>query len=171
MRDDFVKLDTLSPPAGGTDLSDLGRTLRKRWLVVVAVGATVFGGVAFSTLTTIPKYQSETLILLDNKTAVPVVPILAGQDAAAGKDLSTEIQILRSHSLVAKAISELQAPYKNVSVGEVADNLSIRQAGQADVLIVSYTDTDPQRAKAVLEALGSTYVDYSLERQRSQATN
>src|SRR5512136_1534658 len=65
MRDDFVKLDTLSPPAGGTDLSDLGRTLRKRWLVVVAVGATVFGGVAFSTLTTIPKYQSETLILLD----------------------------------------------------------------------------------------------------------
>jgi succinoglycan biosynthesis transport protein ExoP len=171
MRDDFVKLDTLSPPAGGTDLSDLGRTLRKRWLVVVAVAATVFGGVAFSTLTTTPKYQSETLILLDNKTAVPVVTTIVPQEVATGKDLSTEIQILQSPSLVAKAISYLQAPYKNMSVTEVAKNLSIRQAGQADVLIVSYTDTDPQRTKALLEALGSTYVDYSLERKRSQATN
>lgn len=171
MRDDFVKIAPVSSSAGGTDLSELGRTLRKRWIVLLTVAAAVFTGVAFWTVTKTPEYQSETLILLDNETSVPVVPTMAAQEAAPSKDLSTEIQILRSQSLVAKAIKELKGKHAEISAGELVANLSIRQAGQADVLIVSYTDTVPERAKAVLEALGTTYVNYSLERKRSQATN
>ena len=33
------------------------------------------------------------------------------------------------------------------------------------------SDPDPEKAKVILEALGTTYVDYSLEKQRLQATN
>ncbi len=171
MRDDFVKITPVSSSAGGTDLSELGRTLRKRWIVVLTVAAAIFTGVASWTVTKTPEYQSETLILLDNETSVPVVPTMAAQELASRKDLSTEIQILRSQSLIAKAIKELNGEHGEISAGELVANLSIRQAGQADVLIVSYTDTVPERAKSVLEALGSTYVNYSLERKRSQATN
>lgn len=171
MPEDLIMVETGSRTTGGTDLSDLARILRRRWIHGSAVAVVVSGAIAFSNITKTPIYQSETLILVDNKTAVPIVPNLTSPEVSTSKDLSTEIQILQSHSLVAKAISKLPEPYSNLSVGEVAGNLSIRQAGQADVLSVSYQDTDPSRIKAVLDALGNTYVDFSLERQRSQATN
>ena len=64
---------------------------------------------------------------------------------------------------------------ENLSAREVVNHLSIDQAVfnkvPTDVLVVSYTDTDPEKAKAVLEALGTTYVDYSLKKQRLQASN
>jgi succinoglycan biosynthesis transport protein ExoP len=171
MREEFIKFDEASFSAGGTDISDVWQTLRKRWFIIVSVTATFFTGVAFWTAAQTPQYQSETLILLDNKTSVPVVPLMAPEEMASTKDLSTEIQILKSQSLVAKAINHAQDLQTELSVGDVSRNLSIRQAGQADVLIVSYTDPKPERAKKILETLGKTYVEYSLERQRSQATN
>jgi succinoglycan biosynthesis transport protein ExoP len=171
MKDEFIKIDNFTSPAPETNLSELGYTLRKRAVPTVAVATTVFAGVAVATFSTTPQYRSETLILLDNQTSVPVVSNLMDSEANLGKDLSTEIQILQSQALVTKAISAIEPAYHDLSVSEVVRNLSIRQAGQADVLIVAYTDSNPERAKAVLEALGQTYVDYSLDRQRSQATN
>jgi polysaccharide biosynthesis transport protein len=171
MKDNFNLVDMASPQSQGLELAQLGKILRKRTIPAIAVGGTVFVAVAFVTVTQTPQYQSQTLILLDNKTSVPVVTAIAPEAAQTAKDLSTEIQILQSQALVAKAISQLESNSSNVSIGEVIKNLTIRQAGQADVLIVSYTDTVPERAKAVLDALGATYVNYSLDKQRSQATN
>ncbi|HEY9810709.1 MAG TPA: polysaccharide biosynthesis tyrosine autokinase [Halomicronema sp.] len=171
MKDNFNLVDRASPQSQGIELAQLGKILRKRAIPAIAVGGTVFAAVAFVTVTQTPEYQSQTLILLDNKTSVPVVTAIAPETAQTAKDLSTEIQILQSQALVAKAISQLESSSSNISVGEVIKNLSIRQAGQADVLIVSYTDTVPERAKAVLDALGATYINYSLDKQRSQATN
>lgn len=170
MNEEIVRTESVGVTRDDTDFAEIGRTLRKRWVPSVAVATTVFAGMALSTASKTPQYQSETLILLENEESAPVVPGMEGQ-ASSRKDLSTEIQILRSQSLVSKAISQLDDSYSNLSVSQVVRNLSIRQAGDADVLIVSYTDTKPERAQAVLEVLGSTYVDYSLDRQQSQATN
>ena len=171
MPADFVMGETDTRLGAGTDLSDLARILRRRWIQGSMVAVVVSGAITFWTISKTPIYQSETLILVDNKTTVPIVPNLTSPDISTTKDFSTEIQILQSHSLVSKAISKLPDPYNNISVGDVAENLSIVQAGQADVLTVSYKDTDPHRVKAVLDALGSTYIEFNLERQRSQATN
>jgi polysaccharide biosynthesis transport protein len=195
MSQEFGMPDPMGVPAEDTDLSfvELGQMLRRQWHVALAVATLVFAGISFSTLSKTPQYQSQTLILLDSEKSAP--PIAGLQETGltdTPKDLSTEIQILRSYALVASALNPDEAgnnpslpPAKNptpsekiretafgdLSVSEAIENLAIRQAGDADVLIVSYTDTDPQRAKTVLEVLGRTYVDYSLERQRSQATN
>ncbi|QIZ72511.1 GumC family protein [Oxynema aestuarii] len=169
MPDRFAGLDRMTLPDDNNDLSEVLRILRKRAGSAAAIATAVFAGVGLSTATKTPEYQSETLILLDNEASTPLVP--GAPEIATRKDRSTEIQILQSHSLVAKAISRLEDSTSQLSVSQVVRHLSIRQAGEADVLIVSYTDTDPSRAKAILEALGSTYVDYSLERQLSQATN
>lgn len=171
MKDNFNLVDRATSQSQGIELAQLGKILRKRAIPAIVIGGTVFAAVGFVTVTQTPQYQSQTLILLDNKTSVPVVSTLAPEAAQSGKDLSTEIQILQSQALVAKAISQLEGSFSNISIGEVIKNLSIRQAGQADVLIVSYTDTVPERAKAVLDALGATYINYSLDKQRSQATN
>jgi capsular exopolysaccharide synthesis family protein len=173
LRDDVTGVDTARHSARATDW---WRLLRKRWIPAAAVAATVFAGVALYTLTKTHNYRSETLILLEDKSSIPVstnkdIDPSYYNDSFGYKDYSTEVQILKSTPLVAKALSQLDPSYKNLSVGQLSANLTISQVDESDVLIVSYTDTDPQRAQAVLEVLGSTYVNYSLEKQRSQATN
>lgn len=158
-----------APAAGGTNLLT---AIRRRWLPAIAVGVTVFAGVAAHTFTRTPTYKSELLILAANKPPVSVAPDQQGaSNSSEEKDLSVDIQILRSRPLVGRALQNLDGAYDNLSVGQVMGNLSIRPDSNGNVLTVSYTDTVPERAQAVLEALGPTYVAYSLESRRSQATN
>lgn len=170
LKDYLPQINPSDRPAG----ADLWRVLRKRWLTAVVVAGTVFGAVTLSTLTRTPLYQSETLILLDKETQ-NAAQINLGDSAAPAvdnyTDLSTEIQILKSRPLLSKALKILEGSQKDISVEAVRKNLSVLRAGEADVLMVSYTDADPQRVKAVLEALGWTYVNYSLQRKRSEASN
>lgn len=159
-----------------TDLFELGQNLLRLWKTITVVTIIVFAAVATATLLQTPKYKSEMLILMYREASVPNVPGLeTTEEPESDQNLSTEIEILKSRSLVAKAISASGISFDDLSVSEsvskVINKMSIRQAGEADVLMISYQDTSPQRTQAVLAALGSTYVDYSLERQRSQATN
>lgn len=187
--------DPMKVPDDQQDLSllELGQMLRRQWHASLAIATLVFAGMCWGTLSKTPQYQSQTLILLENQKRASVLSGLAETGLTdTPKDLSTEIQILRSYALVASALSGDDAkPKTNVpspkgdetaekprktaladlSISQAIENLAIRQAGNADILMVSYTDSDPQRAKVVLERLGQTYVNYSLERQRSQATN
>lgn len=169
MNSELVRVDTVSSPA--LVGANLCKTLRRQWIVAIALTTAVFVGTAFLTLRKVPRYQSETLILVNYNTSVPVLATPGSNDNSNNQDISTEIQILRSRPLVSRALEKLERQYKNISVDEVVGNLSITQADKAGILIVSYTDANPARVKAVLDVLGKTYVQYSSERQRSRATN
>ncbi|MDJ0688918.1 MAG: polysaccharide biosynthesis tyrosine autokinase [Xenococcaceae cyanobacterium MO_188.B32] len=180
MTNTLAKPDVIHLPSSetGFSLSDLKQIVFRRWKPALAVGAIAFVGVFIPTLLETPKYKSETLILLDsakNKQSASVVPEQSRTGYYNLKDFSTEIMILRSYSLVAKAMKQSPEVFAGIPISEVLKKLSIHQAlvgdTPTDILTVSYIDPDPQQAKAILEALGATYVDYSLERQRSQATN
>jgi polysaccharide biosynthesis transport protein len=154
--------------------SDLAQALRKNWKPALNVAGSVFVLLFLATVLQTPLYQSETLILLDKKQqGNSILP----EDAAAAvalqntDDLSTEIEILRSSSLVSSAMKANPSLFAELTLKDVRDNLVITQAGDADVLIVSYINQDPQRSQAILKILGSTYVEYSLNRQRSRAAN
>ena len=154
-------------------LRELLQTLRKRWKPAAIAFGSVFGVLFLGTMLQTPLYESETLILLDEKQQN--TSILPDEGIAAqlydSDDLSTEIEILRSYSLVRSAMDSQPSVFKGLTLEDVRENLAIRQAGDADVLIISYIDEDPEKARGILEALGSTYVNYSLNRQRSLATN
>jgi capsular exopolysaccharide synthesis family protein len=161
-------------------LTELKQLLSRQWKPALLVASTVCSGIFLSTVLQTPQYKSQTLILLENEKTQQSASVSPGQQPlSAGyynlKDLSTEILVLRSYPLIAKAVEQVQQEYSDLTVGDVINNLSIIQAAvneiPTDVLVVSYTDSNPERAKAVLEALGSTYVEYSLNRQRSQAAN
>ena len=179
IRPNIVDLSALNTQENNFSLAVFKQIIYRHWKPALAVGITAFTGLFLFTAFQTPEYRSETLILLENpqnKESASVAPNQAMQGQYYSMtDLSTEIYVLRSNSMVAKAIEKLKNSYPEISVGEVVENLSIFQAANnevpTDVLVVSYTDTDPEKTKAVLEALGSTYIDYSLEKQRSQATN
>jgi polysaccharide biosynthesis transport protein len=162
----------LETAASGGGLGDLLAALRRYWMPAIAIAAVVATGSAFRTLREVPKYQSEAVILVDTKASVPVVSANetpGGTESA--RDLSTEIRILKSRGVIARALSQLKAPYNSLTADQVIPNLSLSLDSDASLLVVSYVDTDPQRAKAVLDRLAASYVQYSSERQRSRATN
>ena len=176
---DLSSLNALSDRETGFSLADFKQVVYRRWKPALAVGIASFTGIFLLTALKTPEYRSESLILLEspqNQEATSVAPTAAvASQYYSLKDLSTEIFVLRSNSMVAKAVEKLKSRYRDLSVAEVVKNLSIHQAivnkVPTDVLAVSYTDTDPEKAKVVLETLGDTYVDYSLQRQKQQAAN
>ena len=164
----------------GFSLSDIKQIIYRKWKPALAVTIVAFAGIFASEAVKTPQYRSETLILLENAKTQNSTSIAPGVNPGFTgyynlKDFSTEIYVLRSYSLVSQAAKRLKLRYSNITPGEIISDLSIRQAAvdevPTDILIVSYANSDPEKAKAVLEALGETYIDYSLERQRAKASN
>lgn len=166
MTSDLAAVDTANTPFGSFNLQ---RTVRKRWLPALGVAATVFAGVAFYTATRTPVYQSDFSIAVDSTSTAPAVPTEAD---GLTKDLFTEIQILQSPPLLNRTIKKLGAPYNDITAVELAQNLKVSQVDKdSGVLIVSYRDSDPQRAQAILSALAATYIEYSAENRVSKPAN
>jgi polysaccharide biosynthesis transport protein len=163
----------------GFSLTEFKQVIYRRWKPALGVGIASFTGIFLLTALQTPKYLAESLILLEssqNQESKSVAPTATTTNPYYSlKDLSTEIFVLRSNSMVEKAVEQLQTRYSDISVAEITKNLEIHQAIvnkiPTDVLAVSYLDPDPEKAKVVLETLGNTYVNYSLQRQKQQATN
>jgi succinoglycan biosynthesis transport protein ExoP len=152
--------------------TNLWRAIRNQWMPAIVVAAIVFAGTTYRTFRETPKYQSQTIILTAKKTTLPVV---SAEGSTANEktqnDLTTEIQILKSPPLIVRALKNISNVYRDLSAEQVVSNLSIFQVGEANLLNLSYTDTDPKRAKAILETLASTYIKYSAESQKSPVSN
>ena len=177
VNSEFVQLP---PQDTGFSLSDIKQIVFRRWKPALAVGAVVFAGIFIPTMLRTPQYKSETLILLENpktQESAPVIPtdMGAGSTFSSLKNLSTEILVLKSKSLISQAIAQYPNVFEGLSPESVASKLYINTQTvndiPTDVLTVSFTDPSPQKAKEILDALGKVYVKYSLEKQRSQAAN
>ncbi|NJK63609.1 MAG: hypothetical protein HC921_13805 [Synechococcaceae cyanobacterium SM2_3_1] len=175
MQTSSTSVDALSPdqllsapPYYGAEM-DIWAVVQRRWLPALITAAATFAAVFGYTNSQVPRFQAQTLILLDRLANLPVLD--EGQAATLTRNLSTEIEILRSRSLVDEAMDKLPPEFQDTTAADVLPSLTIRQIGNADVLGVSYIDTNPERIKAVLDVLGETYVEYSLESQRSQASS
>lgn len=177
VNSEFVQLP---PQETGFSLSDIKQIVFRRWKPALAVGAVVFAGIFIPTMLRTPQYKSETLILLENPKTQEAAPVIPGEIGASStfsnlKNLSTEILVLKSNSLISQAIAQYPNVFEGLSPNSVASRLYINTQTvndiPTDVLTVSFTDPSPQKAKEVLDALGNVYVRYSLEKQRSQAAN
>lgn len=156
-----------------SDKVELFRTLKKRWVPALATAVTVFAGCyIFSALQT-PEYRSEALILTAKEQENPIgdTSNLTSTYTGWSNPLVTEIQVLKSNSLIVKAQQRLNPPFNKISVDEIADNLTITQVGDSDVLKITYTGEDAKAVQAILDALSKTYIDYSLEKRRSQVSS
>jgi capsular exopolysaccharide synthesis family protein len=171
------RLADLTEDNESTTFSDLKLILKRRWKVALGIAATVIGGTALLTFIQKPKYLSETLIRVTNEpVSAPIIPNSDQKNQPTRKeekdrDLSTEIKVLRSPTILNDVVKELRNKSVKVSLMELQANLSIFQAQESDVLVVSYLDSNPRKAQLILEFLGNRYIKYSLEKERSQAAN
>ena len=152
------------------------RVLRKRWIVIAAVSASVFAANAFYTFTRPPLYKSTTSLLIGSSTvSVSDIQIPGLNPDGPKVNLLTEIGILKSRPLIEIALAKLrQSPSgnnsKDLDAPIVMLALDIRPEKDALILRLTYTDTDPKRARDILDALSQTYVEYSLNDRRTKSS-
>ncbi|NUN65819.1 polysaccharide biosynthesis tyrosine autokinase [Pseudanabaena biceps] len=151
------------------------RVLRKRWIAIVAVSATVFAGTTYYTFTRTPQYRSAAALLINNSTIAVSDIQVPGLPGSSSINLGTEIGILKSRPLIEIAVAKMrQSPsagtYKEIDAGTIMGGLDIRPEREALILRLTYTDSDPKRAREVLNALSETYVEYSLNDRRTKSS-
>ena len=156
-------------------LAKFFRVLRKRWIVIVAVSVTVFAGNTYYTFTRTPQYRSSASLLINNSTIAVSDIQVPGLPGSSLINLGTEIGILRSRPLIEVAVAKMrQSPsansYKDIDAGTIMAGLDIRPEKDALILRLTYTDSDPKRAREVLNALSQTYVEYSLSDRRTKSS-
>ena len=146
------------------------RALRNHSLVSALVGIAIFGVVTYLEIRE-PKYQSDSLILISNQNTVPLVTPQKEENVDQKKNAqATDIEILKSRALLTRAIKRLHTK-EEITPAKLEDNLTLHQSKGTDILLVSYVDSDPVKAKKTLEALVSTYLDYSSESRLSPLKN
>ena len=177
VQSDFVNLPI---EEAGFSLSDVKQILYRRWKPALAVGIITFSALLIPKLLATPQYRSDAKILLKSpqnqqSAEVQLNSLNSRTNYYNLKDLSTDILVLKSYSLINKAIEKYPEKFQGLSTTEVRGKLSIFPATindiPTDILNISFVDSAPEVAQGVLEALSETYVEYSLEREKSQAIN
>ena len=155
-------------------LAKFFRVLRKRWIVIVAVSVSVFAGNTYYTFTRTPQYRSSASLLVNSTIAVSDIQ-LPGLSTSSLVNLGTEVAILKSRPLIEIAVSKMQQSpsalsFKDLDPLTIMNGLDIRPEKDTMVLRLTYTDSDPKRAREVLTALTQTYVEYSLKDRRTKSS-
>jgi capsular exopolysaccharide synthesis family protein len=171
-----VRIDTTRGDSGeDIRLHDILRLLwRRRWLMGGVVAICLSAAVTYNR-TTPPVYELTAKVLVE-PTAQQVVPFRSsGEDPGRFDYLVTQVDVLRSRSLVRKTaqLLELQQGAQQVPVREataILNTLNViptrSQFGDSRVLNVSMQSTNAERAAHVVNAHAQAYVDQNLENLR-----
>jgi succinoglycan biosynthesis transport protein ExoP len=134
----------------------------------------VFAGNTYYTFTKTPQYRSSASLLVNSTIAVSDIQ-LPGLSPSSLVNLGTEVAILESRPLIEIAVSKMQQSpsalsFKDLDPLTIMNGLDIRPEKDTMVLRLTYTDSDPKRAREVLTALTQTYVEYSLKDRRTKSS-
>jgi polysaccharide biosynthesis transport protein len=161
--------------------------LRKHWWLALAVGGAVIGLVTFATLGMTRIYEAKATVLFDPNVPRPlgdqVQAVLAtdGSSYLNNKEYyRTQIWMIRSSRVLSEVARKLNLEKDRtflepggsptaaqLSIEQVVkiigERLDVEQIRESRLVLVSYRDHDPQRAKRVLSTLVDTYVQQNLD--------
>lgn len=151
-------------------LAMVHRLLRGRYLYAIALAAVLGGGAgAVGYLSIRPVYQSDAIIRV-----APVLPkVLYESEQSASIPMfdayvGTQVSLIRSRRVVEMALqsatwADAKGTYSIEDIETFSENLAAVQPAKSQLIRVSYSDSEPQRAragvKAVVDAYQSIYVE------------
>ncbi len=153
-REQFVQ----GPESGDVfSLRVLVGILRK-WLWIIVLVVILFTGVAVGNASMQePMYQSSITMLVGEKRGLSASP----QDAAALQTLTvTMAQGIQSRRVAGPVIDRLGL---QMTPDALLGNLEVEALPETLFVSVSYTDSDPETAKRVVEAVGSEFSEQIFE--------
>lgn len=159
----------------GVDVGAIWAMFRRQahWVVVAVVGSVAVAETYCQFAA--PTYQAEAELLIKKKTASMARVDASDQSSVADEILSTHIEILRSHRVVADALAQdglakrpsllASLPPGDDLVGHVIDHLTVGKGGEgsgrsAQVVRVRFRHASPRDCRDFLTALVSSYQSF-----------
>jgi len=135
------------------DFRTVLRTIASRWqLVVFAMVACLAGALAI-TMAQTKTYQASATILVSVSGAVTVNDAYEATQAAQQR-LSSYAEIAGGRTVAQRAIDELDAP---ISPEQLMDSTKVSYTPLSTLFQLTVTDTDPQRAAALAQAMADQF--------------
>jgi succinoglycan biosynthesis transport protein ExoP len=146
--------------------------LRARWVLIAAIFVGVVALVMIGTSSMAKRYKATTQVLVDVRAS----DVTTGQAANPGfvqGYIATQVDIVTSQRVAVRVVEMLklvpegsdaaavEAAKLKVAEG-IQKGLSVKPARDSSVIDVVYTDTDPERAAKVVNAVAQAYIETSI---------
>jgi succinoglycan biosynthesis transport protein ExoP len=160
------------------NLAQYWLSIKRRWLFILTIMTSVFGLTAFYTFSQKPIYEAEGKLIFDKQSSASLTGVserlgeLSGVGSTSNP-LDTQAEIIRSHPLIQKTIDTLQLKDKDgepLGMNGFLRNLKVQSIRGTDIMQLSYRDTSPEQARAIINQLMYAYLDNNVLTNRSQAT-
>lgn len=175
----------LALPETDVGYGDLFAVLIRRKYWLLGTLCLVLPIAALFTIVRNPLYESFLQILIEpnyrDRSAPGSVDLRLLERSLSGSpafevDYATQIQLLKSSSLIERGMELLQSEYPDLSVEEVKENLQVsRVEGEDDtqtkLIQVNYVSSDPEKSQRILQVMQRVYLNYNLEQQQQRLNN
>lgn len=151
-------------------------SLRRFWYISIVVSTLMMIGIWYKTAKEPRIYKSGIQIAIELKDTSSLAEKLAatsGGTGAVSSDLrsttiETVTQILKSKTIIQKAVDLIPDPQLRPPVDQVLKDLTIQSGQNSNILSITYTDTVPQRIVETLKALSAVYIVYSTKIKKAR---
>ena len=157
------------------DLRQLTNVVKHRLRLIIAVAIGVTATTAIFTFNQEPKYKGSFQLLVEPVSETQedsLSPLSILQQDFGGLDYDTQIEVLRSPSVLNPIVKRLANRYPEIEYKELIkpkkSPLRIEQLDDTKIIEVSYIDTDSQKIQFILDNLSEAYLRYSLEEKRRE---
>ena len=152
--------------------SELRRLWLRRWVGVAVAWAVALVGAVFVSFSS-NRYEANARIFVDTQTVLK--PLMAG--LAFQPDLDQQVRML-ARTLISRPNVErlmkspdvgLEQPppsQYDVALDRLKDKIKITPSGGGNLYAISYRDSDPQRAKRLVESLVEMFVDSNVDTKK-----
>ena len=152
--------------------------LKRRWLATLSISIVVFGVSQLATSLKKPLYVAEGKLRFQRNNSTSS---MTGLGTEIGKlvplmeqsnPMNTEVEIIRSFPVIEKTINSLELKDDKgqaLKTKLFLKNLTIKEVKGADVLQITYTDSNPKTAAQVVNELIKVYLEQNLSSRRAEA--
>ncbi|MDZ8079941.1 MAG: polysaccharide biosynthesis tyrosine autokinase [Nostoc sp. DcaGUA01] len=161
------------------NFDNYGQVLKRRWLAALSVFVCVFVILQVATLFKKPYYLAEGKLKFQR---INTTSSLTGLGTEIGKleplvddksnPMNTEAEVIRSNPVVKNTIARLNlkdSKNRELKPTQFLQKFTVKEIKGADILNISYKDTNPQIAAQVVNTLIDVYLEYNVSAHRNQA--
>jgi capsular exopolysaccharide synthesis family protein len=141
----------------GTTLSDVAAVVRRRWALIALCFIVVVGAsIAFSLVREKEYSASTSLLFRDPEFDTTLFGSTFAPALDPARESATNVELVSLDIVAARTASELG----DLTPAEVEDKIEIEEQGQSDVVEITATDPDPDRAAEIANTLAREYIDF-----------
>ncbi|MDZ8238352.1 MAG: polysaccharide biosynthesis tyrosine autokinase [Nostoc sp. ChiQUE01a] len=161
------------------NFDNYGQVLKRRWLAALSAFVCVFVILQVATLFKKPYYLAEGKLKFQR---INTTSSLTGLGTEIGKleplvddksnPMNTEAEVIRSNPVVKNTITRLNlkdSKNRELKPTQFLQKFTVKEIKGADILNISYKDTNPQIAAQVVNTLIDVYLEYNVSAHRNQA--